>query len=55
MNKKYIKPQTEIIEIETQSMMAASILEVKETVVNEDMSKGHGSLPGFDLWGDEEE
>ena len=54
MNKKYIKPQTEIIDVETQSMMAAS-LDVKEDVVDTQMSKDHGSLPGFDLWADDEE
>lgn len=54
MNKNYIKPQTEIIEVETQSMMAAS-LDVKDEEVNTQGSKEHSPLPGFDLWADEEE
>ena len=54
MNKKYIKPQTEIIDVETQAMIAAS-LEVKDEEVNTQGSKDHGSLPGFDLWADDEE
>lgn len=54
MNKKYIKPQTDIIEMEAQPMMAAS-LEIKETEVHDQLSKEHGPMPGFDLWGDDEE
>lgn len=54
MNKNYIKPQTEIIEMELQSMIAESIT-VKDEEVDSQGSKEHVSLPGFDLWDDGEE
>lgn len=53
--KRYIKPEAVIVEMELQPMMAASDIEVKDTEVNTDMSKGHGGMPGFDLWADDEE
>lgn len=57
MNKKYIKPATEIIAYETQPMMAASFGDGKGTIdifedeAGETMSKGHN----FNVWPDEDE
>ena len=54
--KRYIKPEATVVEIELQSMMAASPgMEIKDTVVNSDMGKEHNPMPGFDIWGDDEE
>lgn len=53
--KRYIKPEATVVEIELQSMMAASDLVIKDKEVDSDMGKGHNPMPGFDIWGDEEE
>ncbi|MBR2016618.1 MAG: hypothetical protein IKA00_04875 [Prevotella sp.] len=58
MEKKYIKPEIQVVEIELQPMMAASLGENELGLYNEDatddaMSKGHGSR--FDVWGPDEE
>ena len=58
MEKKYIKPEIQVIEVELQPMMAASIGENELGLFNENangpaMSKEHDS---FDVWGlDDEE
>ena len=58
MEKKYIKPEIQVIEVELQPMMAASLGENELGLFNEDatgaaMSKEHDS---FDVWGlDDEE
>lgn len=57
MNKKYIKPATDIITFETQPMMAASFgngegsLGIHEDEALETMSKGHN----FNVWGTDED
>lgn len=58
MEKKYIKPEIRVEEIELQPMMAASsvgneIVIYKEDAVDDAMSKGHGSRT--DVWGSDEE
>ena len=58
MEKKYIKPEIQVVEIELQPMMAASLEENELGLFNEDatgdaMSKDHGSR--FDVWGSDEE
>lgn len=40
--------------MELQSMMAAS-MPVKDTEVDNDMSKPHGDTFGFDIWGEDED
>ena len=58
MEKKYIKPEIQVIEVELQPMMAASgplgSVDINDTPATGDaMSKEHGS---FDVWGlDDEE
>ena len=58
MEKKYIKPEIQVVEIELQPMMAASLGEKDLDLFNKDaegpaMSKEHGS---FGVWGlDDEE
>ena len=58
MEKKYIKPEIRVEEIELQPMMAASTVgnEIgihEENAVGEAMTKWHGSR--FDVWGSDEE
>lgn len=58
MEKKYIKPEIRVEEIELQPMMATSqvgneIVIYKEDAVDDAMSKGHGSRT--DVWGSDEE
>ena len=58
MEKKYIKPEIRVEEIELQPMMAASSVENEIVIYNKDaegdaMTKGHGSR--FDVWGPDEE
>ena len=61
MEKKYIKPEIRVEEIELQPMMAAfsggsagnEIVIYKEDAVGDAMSKGHGSRT--DVWGSDEE
>ena len=58
MEKKYIKPEIRVEEIELQPMMAASVGENELRLHNEDakddaMSKWHGNR--FDVWGSDEE
>ena len=58
MEKKYIKPEIRVEEIELQPMMAASSVGNELGLHNEDavgdaMSKGHSSR--FDVWGPDEE
>ena len=57
MEKKYIKPEIQVIEVELQPMMAASIGENELGLFDENatgpaMSKEHGR---FDVWGLDEE
>lgn len=58
MEKKYIKPEIQVIEVELQPMMAASgplgSVDIYDTPAEEDAAaKGHGN---FDVWGlDDEE
>lgn len=57
MEKKYIKPEIQVIEVELQPMMAASgpmgEVGIYDTPANEDAAaKGHGN---FDVWGLDEE
>ena len=59
MEKKYIKPEIQVIEVELQPMMAASLGGENELGLFDEnatgpaMSKEHGS---FDVWGlDDEE
>ena len=61
MEKKYIKPEIRVEEIEFQPMMATfsggsvgnEIVIYKEDAVDDAMSKGHGSRT--DVWGSDEE
>ena len=59
MEKKYIKPEIRVEEIELQPMMAASsvgneiVIYKEEDAVGDAMSKGHGSRT--DVWGSDEE
>ena len=58
MEKKYIKPEIQVEEIELQPMMATSsvgneIVIYKEDAVGDAMSKGHSSRT--DVWGSDEE
>ncbi|MBR2018121.1 MAG: hypothetical protein IKA00_12670 [Prevotella sp.] len=54
MEKKYIKPDIQVVEVELQPMMAAS-LEVKDDEVLSGDAKTYNP-PIFDVWGlDEEE
>ena len=58
MEKKYIKPEIRVEEIELQPMMAASSVGNELGLHNEDavgdaMSKEHGSR--VDVWGSDEE
>lgn len=58
MEKKYIKPEIQVEEIELQPMMAASsggneIVIHNENAQSEAMTKWHGSR--FDVWGSDEE
>lgn len=54
MEKKYIKPEIQVVDIELQPMMAASTetLGIYETPVEEGLSKEHSS---FDVWGLDED
>jgi hypothetical protein len=57
MEKKYIKPEIQVIEVELQPMMAASAplgsVDINDTPATEDAAaKGHGN---FDVWGLDEE
>ena len=58
MKKQYIKPATEIMNIETEQMMAASFVDGTGTL---DINSGGATKPadskdhGFDLWGDDED
>lgn len=57
MEKKYIKPEIQVIEVELQPMMAASgplgSVDIYDTPAEEDAAaKGHGN---FDVWGLDEE
>ena len=56
MEKKYIKPEIQVVEIELQPMMAASIetMGIYEDPVDTGLSKEHESR-GFDVWGPDEE
>ena len=58
MEKKYIKPEIQVVEIELQPMMAASLGENELGLYDQDasgdaMSKEHGGR--FDVWGLDEE
>ena len=58
MEKKYIKPEIQVVEVELQAMMAASGEDPTLSIFNEDatgdaMSKDHAS--NFDVWGFDEE
>ena len=58
MEKKYIKPEIRVEEIELQPMMATSLGENAVVIYKEDakddaMSKWHGNR--FDVWGSDEE
>ncbi len=58
MEKKYIKPEIQVVEVELQPMMAGSLGENELGLYNEDatgdaMSKEHDSR--FDVWGLDEE
>jgi hypothetical protein len=55
MEKKYIKPEIQVIEVELQPMMAASIeMGIYNEPVEEALSKEHSNR--FDVWGlDDEE
>ena len=58
MEKKYIKPEIRVEEIELQPMMAASTEGNKIGIYEEDaqseaMTKWHGNR--FDIWGSDEE
>ena len=54
MKKKYIKPEIQVVEVELQSMLAASDMGVfpDETPVESGLSKGYDK---FDVWGLDEE
>ena len=57
MEKKYIKPEIQVVEVELQPMMAASgplgEVDINETPAIDDAgAKGHGN---FDVWGLDEE
>ncbi len=57
MEKKYIKPEIQVVEVELQPMMAASgpmgEVGIYDTPATEDAAaKGHNS---FDVWGLDEE
>ena len=56
MEKKYIKPEIQVVEVELQPMMAASDMSVfaDEVPVESGLSKEHESR-GFDVWGLDEE
>lgn len=56
MEKKYIKPEIQVIEVELQPMMAASNIDmgIYDDPVDEALSKEHSNH--FDVWGlDDEE
>ncbi|MBR6605572.1 MAG: hypothetical protein IKK92_06865 [Prevotella sp.] len=56
MEKKYIKPEIQVVEIELQPMMAASTetMGIYGEEVEGGLSKEHESR-GFDVWGLDEE
>ncbi len=56
MEKKYIKPEIQVVEIELQPMMAASTetMSIYDQEVEGGLSKEHESR-GFDVWGPDEE
>lgn len=55
MEKKYIKPEIQVVEVELQPMMAASVgddtlgVSMEETDNNNALSKEHNGR--FDIWG----
>ena len=57
MEKKYIKPEIQVVEVELQPMMAASNIEMgiygDSDPVEEGLSKEHSNR--FDVWGLDEE
>jgi hypothetical protein len=54
MKKGYIKPEIEVLKIETVELMAASIPGItddEEATGDDALSKEHdGSVPSFDVW-----